>query len=135
MFSWETFHRDHHSISLVGLSSLRTLNCFANYIHLDTPTQIGLVYTFSNDEQGRGFDETGCENCGQRREARVLSTGQIILTDHLIEHIKRHTVERNLRLDNLSREEVVDYLRTNLHWRVSDVSFLTTTVPSHMAHY
>jgi hypothetical protein len=49
-------------------------------------------------------------------------TGQVIITDTLVEHIRRQITNRDMQLQSLGREDVVTYLKTNLHWRVTDVS-------------
>jgi hypothetical protein len=51
-----------------------------------------------------------------------MSTGQVILTDYLVEHITKSIESRGLTLESLAREDVVAYLKANLHWRVTDVS-------------
>jgi tyrosinase len=49
-------------------------------------------------------------------------TGQVIITDHLVEQIQRQITHRGMQLRSLNREDVITYLKTNLHWRVTDVS-------------
>ncbi|KAL9034629.1 MAG: hypothetical protein Q9214_006960 [Letrouitia sp. 1 TL-2023] len=88
----------------------------------DTPTQIGFVYNFSGSETARGIGPEGCENCKNQRAEGGLSSGQLILTDYLVENIKKEEELRGMTLTSLSRNEVVAYLQKNLHWRISDVS-------------
>jgi tyrosinase len=87
----------------------------------DTPTQVGLVYNFSGTSNARGVGMEGCSNCIRQREEQELSTGQVILTDYLVEHIKKGQVDRGVTLETLDREDVIAYLKKNLHWRISDV--------------
>ena len=88
----------------------------------DSPTQIGLVYNFSAPVTGRGTGPEGCENCKTQQMKGALSSGQVILTDHLVENIAKEKEQRGLTLTSLSRDEVVAHLKKNLHWRISDVS-------------
>lgn len=90
----------------------------------DTPTQVGLVYNFSGQSNARGTGLEGCANCIRQREEQELSTGQVILTDYLVEHIKKGMVDRGITLETLDREDVTAYLKNNLHWRISDVRTL-----------
>merc|ERR1711977_79142 len=87
----------------------------------DTPTQVGCVYNFSAPAEFRGDGPEGCANCHRQKQDHELSTGQVILTDYLVEHITKNIQERGLNLQSLSREDVVGYLRKNLHWRISDI--------------
>lgn len=85
-------------------------------------TAIGRVYNFSSTAEGRGVDEAGCENCKKQQNEQMLFSGQVILTDYLIERITRAEEQRGLTLTSLDRDEVVEYLKKNLHWRITDVS-------------
>lgn len=85
-------------------------------------TAVGEVYNFSAPSDGRGFDEQGCESCKEQEANGALYSGQVILTDALVEKIVRGEPQRNLTLQSLDREEVIPYLRSNLHWRIVDVS-------------
>jgi hypothetical protein len=91
------------------------------YDFADNPTAISRVYNFSSQVEGRGVDESGCDNCKQQRDEHALFTGQVILTDYLIERITQAEAHRGLTLASLDQEEVVEYLKTNLHWRITDV--------------
>lgn len=71
--------------------------------------------------EGRGVDETGCANCKKQRDEGALFTGQIILTDYLIQQITLGQPQRGLTLTSLDNDEVVAYLKKNLHWRITDV--------------
>jgi tyrosinase len=85
-------------------------------------TAVGRVYNFSSTVEGRGTDETGCENCKKQQEEGALFSGQVILTDYLIERVMLAEEQRGLTLTSLNRDEVVEYLKKNLHWRITDVS-------------
>jgi tyrosinase len=56
-------------------------------------------------------------------------TGQVIITDPLVEQIQRQITHRGMQLRSLDREDVVAYLKTNLHWRITDVSPRGATSP------
>ena len=92
------------------------------YNFADDLTAIGRVYNFSSQAEGRGVDESGCGNFKKQRDEHALFTGQVILTDYLIERIILGQAQRGLTLTSLDEDEVVNYLRTNLHWRITDVS-------------
>lgn len=89
----------------------------------ETPTEVGFVYNFSATVTGRGTDAEGCENCQVQQEEGALGSGQVILTDYLVENITKERTLRGLMLQSLSRDEVIEYLKKNLHWLISDVSF------------
>lgn len=90
----------------------------------ETPTEVGFVYNFSGSVTSRGVGADGCENCRAQREEGALLSGQVILTDYLVENITKERTLRGLTLQSLSREQVIEYLKKNLHWRISDVSFI-----------
>jgi hypothetical protein len=52
-----------------------------------------------------------------------LSTGQVILTDYLVEHITKGIRARGMLLASLEKADVIAFLKENLHWRITDVSF------------
>ena len=87
-----------------------------------TPTQIGHIYNFSGPTNARGATADGCDNCKDQLEEHALTAGQVVLTDYLVENIAKQRQQRGLTLETLSRQEVIQYLRTNLHWRITDVS-------------
>lgn len=91
------------------------------YDFADDVTAISRVYNFSSEVEGRGVDESGCANCKQQRDEHALFSGQVILTDYLIERITLGEAQRGLTLTSLDRDEVVEYLKKNLHWRITDV--------------
>lgn len=91
------------------------------YDFADDLTAVARVYNFSSEVEGRGVDESGCASCKQQRDEHALFSGQVILTDYLIELINRGQEQRGLTLTSLDQREVVDYLKKNLHWRITDV--------------
>lgn len=97
-----------------------------NYDFADDFTAISRVYNFSSQAEGRGVDDTGCDNCKKQQEEGALFTGQVILTDYLIERMVQAEAHRGLTLTSLDRDEVVPYLKANLHWRITDVSIWET---------
>lgn len=94
------------------------------YDFADDLTAISRVYNFSSNAEGRGVDASGCGNCKEQRDSGALFSGQVILTDYLIERITQAEAHRGLTLTSLEPEEVVPYLKANLHWRITDVRFL-----------
>ena len=92
------------------------------YYFEDTPTEVGFVYNFSSPVTGRGTGPEGCENCKTQEATGALSSGQVILTDYLAENIAKQRQLRGAPLTSLARDEVIAYLKRNLHWRISDVS-------------
>ncbi|KAF2501891.1 Di-copper centre-containing protein [Lophium mytilinum] len=90
------------------------------YDFADDLTAIGRVYNFSSEVEGRGVDESGCASCKELRDENALSSGQVILTDYLIERITLGEAQRGLTLGSLDQVEVIEYLRKNLHWRITD---------------
>jgi len=93
------------------------------YDFADDPTAISRVYNFSSKVENRGVDASGCGNCQKQKDGGALFSGQVILTDYLIERIEQAESVRGLTLSSLEPEEVVPYLKANLHWRITDVSF------------
>lgn len=86
------------------------------------PTAVSTVYNFSSSTEGRGIDESGCDNCKDQAAQAYLACGQVILTDYLIQQIYLGEELGGLTLTTLDPEEVTTYLRKNLHWRIVDVS-------------
>jgi hypothetical protein len=69
----------------------------------------------------------GCTTCRKQKEAvgsqRQLTTGQVVLTDFLVESIRGKKKGKNgVCLDDFKKESVAGWLKDNLHWRVTDVS-------------
>ena len=63
----------------------------------------------------------GCEYCKVQEAEHALSAGQVVLTDYLIEHITKQKTLRGIPLRSLDTDQVIPYLKENLHWRVTDV--------------
>jgi hypothetical protein len=93
-----------------------------SFSYKNTPTQVGNVFNFSSPSNVIGTNTSGCNNCKRQEQNHALMTGQVIITDTLVEHIRRQITNRGMQLQSLGREDVVTYLKTNLHWRVTDVS-------------
>lgn len=94
-----------------------------SFSYADTPTQVGNVFNFSSPSSVIGTNTSGCNNCKRQEQNRALMTGQVIITDTLVEHVQRQVTCQGTALHSLGREDVVAYLKTNLHWLVTDVSF------------
>ena len=79
-------------------------------------TQHALVGTFSvfGRNTTRGSDEeTGCGKCKKDAEDGLIVTGTIPLTKALIHEVKEGNCP------SLAKENVLPWLRENLHWRVT----------------
>lgn len=79
-------------------------------------TQHALVGTFSvfGRNTTRGSDEeTGCGKCKKDAEDGLIVTGTIPLTKALINEVKEG------HCPSLDKENVLPWLRENLHWRVT----------------
>ncbi len=90
------------------------------------PNHIESVYTFSSklepaaDSQAEEVEaKPKCDNCQKQKASGVLSKGQIHLTSALL---KVATDPDKPDLDCLEPEEVNQFLKRNLTWRVVDVS-------------
>jgi tyrosinase len=101
-----------------------------SFSYENTPTQVGSVFNFSSPANVIGTNSKGCDNCKRQEENHALMTGQVIITDPLVEHIQREITHRGMQLRSLDREDVITYLKTNLHWRITDVSPRGATSPS-----
>jgi tyrosinase len=84
--------------------------------------QVGCVYNFSSPSNATGSDERGCENCQRQEQKHTLMTGQVIITDPLVDHIVQQQNNRGMQLRSLGREDVVAYLKQNLHWRITELN-------------
>lgn len=93
-----------------------------SYSYGNTPTQVGNVFNFCSPSNVIGTSTSGCNNCKRQEQNHALMTGQVIITDPLVEHIERQITHGGMQLRSLSREDVVEYLKTNLHWCITDVS-------------
>jgi tyrosinase len=91
----------------------------------NTPTQVGNVFNFSSPSSVIGSNTSGCNNCKRQEQTHARMTGQVIITDTLVEHIQRQITQQGMQLHSLAREDVVAYLKKNLHWRITDVSVPT----------
>ena len=80
------------------------------------------MYTFTTpldlpeDEEGR--EEGGCENCSRQAESNKTRTAQIPITRVLLEHAK----DDRMPLASLEPDEVQEYLKKWLNWKVAQVS-------------
>jgi len=72
-------------------------------------TQSALVGTFT--VFGKALT-TGCEKCARDAEADLEVSGTVNLTGALVKEVE------DGRLGSVERENVIPYLRRNLHWRV-----------------
>ncbi|CAG8971787.1 hypothetical protein HYALB_00001896 [Hymenoscyphus albidus] len=80
------------------------------------PNEVGLIYNFSSPAEFRGMRTSGCDACARAQEFGDLSTGQIIITDFLVNKVRSSACT----LEGMGREAVSAWLRTELHWRIID---------------
>lgn len=103
-----------------------------NYMH--TPTQIGNVFNFASPPNLMGRDSSGCANCQRQELNHTRMAGQVILTDRLVELVKREIPRGGIVLQSLARQDVVPFLRHNLNWIVTDVrDFLSCLYCQHLS--
>lgn len=89
-------------------------------------TQIGQVYNFSTPSTSIGRNaETGCANCHNQEQARVKSTGQVVLTNALLALATGRRHPSGVHLRSLDKTDVEECLKRHLHWRVSRVRIHT----------
>ena len=72
------------------------------------PTFAGLEHIFAAPAEA-------CDNCGHQREEHQLAANTNPITAILLDYVK------NGKLPDLHPENVVPFLRANLHWRVVGV--------------
>lgn len=89
---------------------------------------VGDVYNFVAPIGEGNRVSGGCANCRAQAEMQLQSTGQIVLTNALVTrhkqqllHDNRYSGTENDVLASMEPEDVVKFLKRNLHWRVSDV--------------
>lgn len=65
----------------------------------------------------------GCGSCRNQEMDRAKATGRVILTNALITRWKNeiHHNKAPHVLQSMEREDVVNFLKTNLHWRVTSM--------------
>ncbi|KAF0317000.1 tyrosinase [Colletotrichum asianum] len=89
----------------------------------ETDSLVGQVVNFSS--QLPSPELAGCGNCRAQEAERVLSSGRVVLTNALITRYKQqsvHTPEHpdGIRvLGGMDPDHVVEFLKDNLHWRVT----------------
>lgn len=95
---------------------------------LTAPNHVGTFTVFANPP------DSGCEKCEADQENNLQVTGQVPLTIALLERFLAR------KITSLTPDVIVQYLQTNLHWRVAmadgtergrgDVDDLTVSVAS-----
>ena len=83
---------------------------------------VGEVFNFTSPDEG----EEGCANCAGQAANRTLATGRVVLTNALITRWKQqltHTPDPSddgpTVLASMQPNDVVPFLATHLHWRVT----------------
>ncbi|KAF3937797.1 Tyrosinase [Dactylella cylindrospora] len=77
--------------------------------------RVGGVHNFvAGVQRGDG----ACSNCEQQSEDHTIVTGQISLTNALLDDVE----DPSNGLNSLLPEEVTPYLQRHLHWRVTDLN-------------
>ncbi|KAI1800384.1 Di-copper centre-containing protein [Daldinia bambusicola] len=87
-------------------------------------TQVGQVVNFSAQPGSLSDSGAGCGNCRRQQADHVESTGRVALTNALITRWKNKIQHENSDggpsvLGSMNREDVVPFLKSNLHWRVT----------------
>jgi Tyosinase C-terminal domain len=77
---------------------------------------VGNVYNFSSPLP-ENPEEPGCDNCKAQRELGILSTGQVPITNVLLDHIQ----DQQKPLWSLHNNPVQTYLTEHLRWKVTRV--------------
>jgi tyrosinase len=97
----------------------------APYIFQEVDSLVGQVVNFSSEVPPE--DTRGCDNCRKQQAEKVQSTGRVILTNALITRFKNQLVHTPSREDGVTvlggmdPENVIPFLRDNLHWRVTSM--------------
>ena len=91
-----------------------------NVCDWETADKLGIVSIFGGSQFIRGK----CSNCATQAggEESRLVTGQISITSTLLDLIQSKKCNDGDALTTLDRDEVGQYLKKHLHWRVSTVS-------------
>ncbi|KAK6532574.1 hypothetical protein TWF281_006758 [Arthrobotrys megalospora] len=76
--------------------------------------RVGGIYNFVAGVQ-RG-DGSACSNCETQSEEHTVVTGQVSLTNALLDDVE----DPANGLNSLIPEEVIPYLQRHLHWRITD---------------
>ena len=89
---------------------------------------VGDVYNFVAPISEGDSISGGCANCKAQAEKKLQCTGQIVLTNALVTRYKQRLLHENRYsgtdndvLASMKPEDVVPFLKRNLHWRISDV--------------
>ncbi|KZS90384.1 Di-copper centre-containing protein [Sistotremastrum niveocremeum HHB9708] len=89
-------------------------DAFKVHIYVGKDKEVGTVYNFSARPDETGGPE-GCGNCRSQQEDETLATGQVHITVPLL-----HDVEDSaIPLSSLHPDHVEEYLKKNLHWKVT----------------
>ncbi|KAK0749661.1 common central domain of tyrosinase-domain-containing protein [Schizothecium vesticola] len=103
--------------------------------HDEEGSLVGQVYNFTSPDEG----EVRCENCAGQAIQNTLATGRVVLTNSLITRWKdalTHTPDPGVAgptvLASMEPTDVVPFLATNLHWRITAANGLVdfAAVPS-----
>lgn len=92
-------------------------DAFTVHIYIGKDKEVGIVYNFSARPEETGGPE-GCGNCRSQQEDETLATGQVHITVPLLHDVEDSAVE----LGSLHPDHVEEYLKKNLHWKVTKVS-------------
>jgi len=117
-------------VTNVGLSNPRfALNgSFTIFLFLGDPCEDPT--TWHHDRNMIGSDgifasatRQHCANCREQHEHRLLDADTIPLTTPLISYWRSQEELNGLTLKSLYPPDVVPFLKWNLHWRITDVSY------------
>ncbi|KAI1470529.1 common central domain of tyrosinase-domain-containing protein [Daldinia caldariorum] len=105
------------------------IHIFVGKVPDETPyktghAQVGQVVNFSVQPASLGDSGVGCGNCRRQQANHIKSTGCVALTNALITRYKNQIQHENSDggpsvLKSMGRADVVPFLKSNLHWRVT----------------
>ncbi|KAF5988305.1 di-copper centre-containing protein [Fusarium bulbicola] len=98
----------------------------APYLFTGEDPPVGEIVNFSSPKELEG-ETSGCGNCRSQAADHTKSTGRVVLTNALITRWKNripHTPDDPNApkvLQSMKPEDVVEFLKHNLHWRVTSL--------------
>jgi hypothetical protein len=81
-----------------------------------------------------GTEQETCSNCARQAAAKCLYRDFVPMTKMLVDYVRSGEVQppaptEGLRLRSLEPEDVVPFLKKNMHWRIVGVSFSPHSIP------
>ena len=89
--------------------------------------EVGQIFNFVSPLKMDNAEGDGCGSCQEQAEAKMESTGQVVLTNALITRYKQQVIHENAEntdqlLRSMDPTDVIPFLKRHLHWQVSRVS-------------